>query len=200
MTQPEPELDERLTTAKEQHVSDFFDEPENPRPMAQKALLAAESDPVDLRDAGVPPLHVSSFEGSEQNRIDYERGMDFLGLTKRNPQGYVIADAIGATTEEGKPLHVITGVCVPRRAGKTTSFWAITLGRMLRIEDYQVGFTGQTQVKARERFMRDVYDRVVAKWDLTDEACPVKVGIAMGGTYLLVKETRARLTIIAPSS
>lgn len=195
-----------LSTFKDSMMTDMsldvesFEERENPRPKAQNSLLATQHGPVEYRDSGVPPLHVSSFEGSRQGRLDYERGMDFLGLTKRNPQGYVLADAINATTDEGKPLNVITGVCVPRRAGKTTSFWAITLGRMLRVEDYQVGFTGQTQVKARERFMRDVYDRIVAKWDLSDEACPVKVGIAMGGTYLLVKATRARLTIMAPSS
>lgn len=196
----EPELPERLMTADMSDDDEFFEDRHNPRPKAQKSLLAVWSGPAEYRDSGVPPLHVSSFEGSRQGRLDYERGMDFLGLTKRNPQGYVLADAINATTDEGKPLNVITGVCVPRRAGKTTSFWAITLGRMLRIEDYQVGFTGATQVKARERFMRDVYDRIVAKWDLSDEACPVKVGIAMGGTYLLVKATRARLTIMAPAA
>ncbi|NRD25837.1 hypothetical protein [Frigoribacterium sp. VKM Ac-2836] len=199
----EPELDERLTTAENSNtrsIDGFFEDRDNPRPKAQKLLFATQHGPAEYRDSGLQPLHVSSLEGSRQLRHEYELGMDFLGYQERNPQGYMMADAINALDDEGLPRSVITAICVGRRAGKTTTVFAIILGRMLSRPNYMVGFTAQTQVKARERFMRDVYDRVTRRWDITDESCPVKMGVAMGQTYLVVKATGSRLTIMPPTS
>lgn len=153
-----------------------------------------------LQSAGIPPLSVSGFSNTEQGRAEFKAGLDLLGLTEVYPAQLVVADAVNSLDDEGLPLNSTLAVCIPRRAGKTTAVWALILGRMLCRQGYKVTFTAQSGNKAEERFLRDVVDRLEARWDLTDDACPVKVGRAPGKFYLLVKGTGSRLTIRAPKS
>lgn len=158
------------------------------------------SDWDSLGSSGISPLFVSGFSNTEQSRQEFIRGLELLALTTVYPAQLVVSDAVGSLDDDGFPLNSTVAICIPRRAGKTTAVWAMILGRMLSRPNYKVTFTAQSGIKAEERFLRDVVDRLEARWDLTDDAAPVKVGRAPGKVYLLVKATGSRLTIRAPKS
>jgi hypothetical protein len=162
-------LDERLTAANDEQLAistqvevSFLNELETPADCSKKTapLMGALPDPSE--QAEFPPLNVSDFTGSEANQPSFMRGAKLLGLdTPRKPlahQQVTISRALNATRANGLALHTVTAVAAPRRATKTTSVWAVALGRLMdpELPDYQVSFTAQTGAKARERFLKDL--------------------------------------------
>jgi hypothetical protein len=104
------------------------------------------------RDEGVPALYISAFDRAEEWEREFLEGAKLLGFDP-TPQQWKIADAINAHDDVGEPLFSTVGVCVPRRAGKTTALLAIALGRAKCRENYAVLFTAQSGTKARDRFL-----------------------------------------------
>jgi len=110
-----------------------------------------------VRDSHVPPVHVSSFAGSEAYRGEVLAGCRMLGLRVVHPQQLLTADAVNAADAEGVPVSPFVGVLMPRRSSKTTTLIALLLGRCLEREDYLVGYTMcTTGQKARDRFLKDI--------------------------------------------
>jgi phage terminase large subunit-like protein len=108
---------------------------------------------LEQRELGTKPLHVSSFEGSENFAEEFLVGCRLLGF-EPTPQQWKIASALNAwDVERERPLQRSMGVCVPRRAGKTTSLLAIALGRCMVRPGYTVLFTAQSGTKASARFL-----------------------------------------------
>lgn len=103
------------------------------------------------RREGVPALHISAFDRSEEWEREFLRGADLMGF-EPTAQQWKIADAINAH-DDLEPLFSIFGVCVPRRAGKTTTLLALALGRCATRDNYVVLFTAQSGTKARDRFL-----------------------------------------------
>ena len=107
-----------------------------------------------LRDAGIAALNCSDLDESEQQRAEFLTGAVALGLIGRNktlkPQQLRIADVCNAA-------HQTIGILVPRRSAKTTSLFALALGRSFEREGYLVGYTTcTTGQKARDRFKKDI--------------------------------------------
>lgn len=157
---------------------------------------------AEFRDSGVKPRHVSSFEGSRPGRAEFLAGARLLGFDtpgrELHPQQFVIADALNATGDDGLALHTTTGVCVPRRATKTTSIWFVALGRIMTRSRYKVLYVGQSGVKGRERFMTDVVDELEALYDLDDPSCPFKINRSMSAPSITWKATGSSITIKPP--
>jgi phage terminase large subunit-like protein len=177
----------------------------NPPPEGSEVFFFTEIVP---EHSGISPLNVSTFEGYERGREEFLRGAALLGLgtpeaPKRKsilPQQYVIADALNAQDEHGIPAHNILAVCVPRRAAKTTSFWAVALGRISNPDRdaYQVAFTAQTQAKARLRFLKDVV--VPLERAFPDPAtAPFHILKGASASSITWKSTGGMISILGPS-
>jgi hypothetical protein len=104
------------------------------------------------RREGVPALHISAFDRAEEWEREFLRGAELLGF-EPTPQQWKIADALNAHDADGEPCASTFGICVPRRAGKTTTLLAVALGRCSLRENYVVLFTAQSGTKARDRFL-----------------------------------------------
>lgn len=104
------------------------------------------------RTEGVPALHISAFDRADEWEREFLEGCHLLGF-EPTPQQWKIADAINAHDADGEPPHSTIGVCVPRRAGKTTTLLATALGRCRLRDNYVVLFTAQSGTKARDRFL-----------------------------------------------
>lgn len=106
------------------------------------------------------PLHVSVLDGFEVRRDEFVRGAEELGLNtprkRLHPQQFVVADVLQAERAEETPAFGMVGVCIERRASKTTTILAVLLGRCIEREDYHVVMTAQTGQKARDRFLKDI--------------------------------------------
>lgn len=99
------------------------------------------------------PLHVSAQTDSEQFDEEFLVGCRALGF-EPSPQQWIIAHALNAwDSEHDRHLFGTFGICVPRRAGKTTVILAIALGRCLMRPGYSVLFTAQSGTKASARFL-----------------------------------------------
>jgi hypothetical protein len=171
-------------------------------PVIDSSLFSPEP-PRIPEHTGVLPLHVSGFDGYDLGRPSFLRGAELLGLSRNRrvilPQQYVIADAINAINERGLALHKITAVCIPRRASKTSSVWAVALGRLTDpdLPEYQVGFTAQTGVKARERFLKDVVAPLERLYP--DPATrPFTINRAAGSSHIVWPDG-SRLSILPPT-
>ncbi|MGK9146660.1 ATP-binding protein [Plantibacter flavus] len=114
------------------------------------------------RREGVPALHISAFDRAEDWEREFLAGCELLGFGP-TPQQWKIADAVNAHREDFRPLFTTMGVCVPRRAGKTTALLALALGRCKMRENYVVLFTAQSGTKARDRFL-DMARILERKW------------------------------------
>lgn len=102
---------------------------------------------------GANPLYVSDYAGSEQFADEFLLGAKAMGFVP-TPQQWKIACATNAWDEErARPLNRTMGICVPRRAGKTTSLLALAIGRCLARPGYVVLFTAQSGTKASARFL-----------------------------------------------
>ncbi|MFT4232278.1 MAG: hypothetical protein QM606_05820 [Leucobacter sp.] len=104
------------------------------------------------REQGIPALHISAFDRAEQWEREFLAGAELLGF-EPTPQQWKIADTINAHDEHSEPLYTTFGVCVPRQAGKTTTLFALALGRAKCRPNYIVLFTAQSGTKARDRFL-----------------------------------------------
>jgi phage terminase large subunit-like protein len=92
-------------------------------------------------------------ENSERFAEEFLTGCMAMGFTP-TPQQWKIASAMNAwDVERDRPINTTMGVCVPRRAGKTTVLLAIALGRCLCRPGYTVLFTAQSGTKASARFL-----------------------------------------------
>jgi phage terminase large subunit-like protein len=108
---------------------------------------------VKQREEGTKPLYVSSYDGSEKFAEEFMVGARLLGF-EPTPQQWKIASALNAwDVDRDRPLQRTLGVCVPRRAGKTTALLAIALGRCMVRPGYTVLFTAQSGTKASARFL-----------------------------------------------
>jgi phage terminase large subunit-like protein len=102
---------------------------------------------------GAQPLHVTEFNGAERYDDEFLLGCKTLGF-EPTPQQWIIARALNAwNSERDRHLYGTFGICVPRRAGKTTVILAIALGRCLSREGYTVLFSAQSGTKASARFL-----------------------------------------------
>lgn len=164
----------------------------NPRLLAYEKIFSAGSDWVSVRDSGIAPLHVSKHTSSEAEQEEFCLGYQALRLSKLPPQSLTIADTLNLNNET-------TVICIPRRASKTTSVIAVLLGRMLQRDGYMVGFTAQTQVKARKRLIDDIIRPLERQWEKTDESAPFKWGVAPGNTYVECRATGSRITAVPPT-
>lgn len=108
---------------------------------------------VFMREVGTKPLHVSSFDGSENFAEEFLAGCRLLGF-EPTPQQWKVAGVLNAwDVDRERPLQRTVGVCIPRRAGKTTALLAIAVGRCAVRPGYTVLFTAQSGTKASARFL-----------------------------------------------
>jgi phage terminase large subunit-like protein len=108
------------------------------------------------------PLHDSAYDNAEEWADEFRAGWAAMATLDRatgepilpKPQSWLIADAMNAhDLDSGMPLHSTLGICVPRRAAKTTSILAVALGRCITRPGYVVLFTAQSGTKASARFL-----------------------------------------------
>ncbi len=113
---------------------------------------------LELRNRALAPKYVSQLVTSEQDRREFLEGARLLrldGATRQGsrsiqPQQVLIADMLAAG-------HKHNAIMVPRRASKSTSVYAIGIGRAVHREDYRVGIFDTRSGKAgRSRFLKDV--------------------------------------------
>lgn len=88
----------------------------------------------------------------------YDVGLGLLGQ-EPTEQGRLLAGVLEALDEDGLPLYPTVAVLLPRRSTKTTTIWAVLLGRCARTPGYRVVTTAQDGTRAgnvmRER-MREL--------------------------------------------
>lgn len=142
---------------------------------------------ADYRDSGIPARFVSDMSGSDDYRQEFLVGARMLGLDSPrkplHPQQLVIADVMNAADANGIPLHQTVAVCIPRRATKTTSIFAVALGRLMQREDYQVAFTAQSGTKARDRFIKDLVTPLERRFPDKDSR-PFRINRSRGGEHI----------------
>jgi len=152
---------------------------------------------------GIAPLHVSTFAGYERGRAEFLAGAEALGLNStRKPilaQQYVVADCINAERLPGVPAFIRTAIVIGRRASKTTSVFAVALGRMMHREDYQVAFTSITQVEAQRRWKKDVVEPIQRRFP-DPETSPWHIIQSAGNMFIQHKPTGSRMSVVGPSS
>lgn len=137
-----------------------FEDADNPRDVVSETFSyggrefpTLEELAVFAREDGTKPLHVSTFEGSEKFAEEFMVGCRLLGF-EPTPQQWKIAGVLNAwDLERERPVQRTVGVCVPRRAGKTTSLLAVALGRCVLRPGYTTLFTAQSGTKASARFL-----------------------------------------------
>jgi len=110
------------------------------------------------------------------------------------PQTWVVVDVLNASyADTDIPLYTTVGVCIPRRAAKTTSIMGVAMGRCLVRPGYVVIFTAQSGTKAAARFLdlaRDL-DRVNSNDDdrgfrILRGAGSQRIEFANGSLFLVV--------------
>jgi hypothetical protein len=150
------------------------------------------------------PHYQSAITGSETLRAQFEDGAKALGLgTARKPileHQYRMADTLNALNPEtGLALNRVTVLHAPRRSAKTTSALAVAIGRLFdpELEDYQVALTGQTGVKARDRFLTDVAKPLERLYPDPDTR-PFTINRAAGSTHIRWPDG-SRLSVLPPN-
>jgi hypothetical protein len=106
------------------------------------------------RDAGIPPLHQSKLNADPALREEFLEGARLMGVfggrKELKPQQMRLADVCN------EPVDTVA-VLLPRRSTKTTTLFALALGRCAAREEYFVGYTTcTTGTKARDRFRKDI--------------------------------------------
>lgn len=159
-----------------------------------------EFGPREFSDSGIPPLHLSSRRGSREFRSEFMVGAHSLGLDTPKkpipPQTFVIADALNATGDDGLALHTVVGVCVTRRASKTTSIFAVALGRCFERPGYEAAYAAQSGTKGRDRFMLDIVRPLERKWP--DEGTrPFRINRSRGSEHITF-DNGSRFAVLPP--
>ncbi|NQX34047.1 hypothetical protein [Herbiconiux sp. VKM Ac-2851] len=155
-----------------------------------------------IRDSGISPRFVSDLNGSRRSREEFLEGARMLGLNTirkpLHPQQLVIADALGAELEDGRPVNSTVGILVPRRSSKTTSIVCVMLGRCALREEYLVGFTlATTGAKARARFRADIVGPLERIWP-NAETRPFAIRKA-AGSEAIEWPSGSRFSVLTPS-
>jgi hypothetical protein len=106
------------------------------------------------RDSGIPPLHQSKLNADPALREEFLEGARLMGVyggrKELKPQQMRLADVCN------EPVDTVA-VLLPRRSTKTTTLFALALGRCAAREEYFVGYTTcTTGTKARDRFRKDI--------------------------------------------
>lgn len=157
----------------------------------------------ELRDSHIAPRFVSSYAGSETGRDEFLAGAHAMGLTsgkkKLEAQQLIVADACNALDEKGYPLNPFIGVLLPRRSSKTTTLFALAIGRALSRPDYIIGVTfATTGAKVRQRFMQDVFP-VLERMYPDEETRPFKIRRSQGSEQI-VFDNGSRIIVLVPHS
>lgn len=147
-----------------------------------------------LRDTGIKPLNCSDLAESEEGRAEFLTGAVALGLIGRNkelkPQQLLIADVCNAA-------HQTIGALIPRRSSKTTSLFALALGRCFEREGYLVGYTAcTTGQKARDRFKKDIAP-VLERIFPDKDSRPFKI-VYSGGLERIVFDNGSIFQVLPP--
>jgi hypothetical protein len=156
--------------------------------------------PKRLRNSAIPPLHASSYAGSDGLFKEFLNGAQALGANNqyrslKGQQG-VIADVCNATGEDGLPLFETIGICIPRRATKTSSVFAVAIGRLLNRPGYRVGLTAQTGAKARTRWLDDIVDPLLTAYP-DNGSRPFIINRSQGGEKITFANG-SRLVVLPP--
>ena len=164
----------------------------SPPPVGSEEFLSNGWD--SARNAGIPPLNVSTLDESVELRREFISGARLLGLVGRKhelqPQQYLIADVCNAPNS-------VVGILLPRRSSKTTTILAIALGRCAEREDYMVAFTlCTTGQKARDRFKKDIVPILNRVWP-DEKARPFKI-YKGGGSERIVFDNGSIFQILPP--
>jgi hypothetical protein len=130
---------------------EVFENPPEPPPVGNKEFLFRWE---SIRDQGILPAHQSELDPDPTKREEFLEGARLLGLLGRSktlmPQQLRLSDVCAVSRQ-------FVAVLLPRRSSKTTSLFAVALGRCLGREDYLVGYTTcTTGQKARDRFRKDI--------------------------------------------
>jgi hypothetical protein len=156
--------------------------------------------PKRLRDSGIPPLHASSYQGADDHFGEFLDGALMLGSNTqyrslKSQQG-VVADVCNATGDDGLPLFETIAICIPRRATKTSSVFAVAIGRMVNRPGYRVGLTAQTGAKARTRFLDDIVEPLLTAYP-DPSTRPFTVNRSQGGEKITFRNG-SRLVVLPP--
>ena len=93
-------------------------------------------------------------------------GAQLLGLPLTR-QGLELAAVCEADRPDGRALYRIVTVLSERRTAKTTSVWALMLGRCLKTPNSRIIYTAQSGLLARRRFLDVVRALAVSDFDGT---------------------------------
>ena len=142
---------------------------ELPAEVAEHPLLD-EAAWIELRDSGRRPLECSALVTTYQARAEFLVGCWVLKhvvperfgigtlLDNLQPQMLREVDVLAADTKHN-------AILMPRRSSKTTTLWAVGIGRCWMRPAYQVGYTMLTLAKkAEKRFELDVRDPIAIHW------------------------------------
>lgn len=153
------------------------------------------------RDSGIPPLNASQYATDIALREEFVAGALLLGLGKRRmprlePQMLVLADAANACPR-------FMGVLLPRRSSKTTSLFALAMGRISERPGYLVSYTmATTALKARTRFKQDIKGPLEERYRHLDKKdWPFKINNAGGSesiTWFHEGDSDSVLQFLAP--
>lgn len=108
----------------------------------------------EQRDSGIRPLHESKLNDDAALRQEFIEGARLMGVhggrKSLKPQQMRLADVCNEPSDT-------VAVLLPRRSTKTTTLFALALGRCASREEYFVGYTTcTTGTKARDRFRKDI--------------------------------------------
>lgn len=137
------------------------------------------------------PLHVSPTDTYTVDLTDFREGLGALGIAPgrrktEQPQQSAIATLLEARRPDGAFAYPITAVLVPRRASKTTSIFAVAIGRALASEEWRGAVTAQTGQKARQRFLTDIVAPLERAYrDVDAEDRPFKINRGRGSERVL---------------
>lgn len=137
------------------------------------------------------PLHVSPTADYTVDLTSFREGLGALGIgpgrrKTEQPQQAAIAMLLEARKPDGSLAYPIAAVLVPRRASKTTSIFAVAIGRALATEEMNIGITAQNGSKARQRFLTDIVAPLERAYrDVDDEDRPFKINRGRGSERVL---------------
>lgn len=177
----------------------FENSPLYPRHDGSQVFLRGEWE--RWRDSGIAPLHASRYSDDEAARGEFVAGAKLLGLGRKRmpklePQMLVLADVANACPR-------FMGVLLPRRSSKTTSLFALAMGRISERPGYLVSYTmATTAIKARARFKRDIVAPLEEQWRHLDKKdWPFKINNAGGSesiTWFHEGDSDSVLQFLAP--
>jgi len=141
------------------------------------------------------PTHIS-FVPEDTDLTSAQVGSALLGLPLFE-QGLNVARVLEAKDADGLPLYPTTVILLPRRSQKTTSIWAVLLGRMTLIPDYKVVTTAQNGQLARNKFREHARMLAANGWD--DEGTGNTIRWA-NGSEAFEFANGSRLWVVAPNA